>query len=67
MGRWLIIFGVTILGASFGWPWLRELGLVRLPGDMIVDLIPGYRFYLPMTTSLLISGAIAGIWALLDR
>jgi hypothetical protein len=67
MARWLITFGVLIvLGATF-WPWLRQLGLARLPGDMAVDFIPGIHFHLPITTSLLISGVIAGVWALLDR
>ena len=46
------------------WPWLRQFGLARLPGDLAVDFIPGLSFHLPITTSLLISGVIAGVWAL---
>jgi hypothetical protein len=34
---------------------------------MAVNLIPGFSFYLPITTALLISGVITGIWALLSR
>jgi Protein of unknown function (DUF2905) len=67
MARWLITFGVlTVIGSAL-WPWLRQLGLARLPGDLTVDLIPGINFHLPITTSLLISAVIAGVWALLDR
>jgi Protein of unknown function (DUF2905) len=67
MARWLITFGILIVLGSLLWPWLRPLGLARLPGDMAVDFIPGISFYLPITTALLISGVIAGIWALLSR
>ena len=67
MARWLIIFGVLIVLGSLGWPWLHELGVGRLPGDMAVDFIPGIRFHLPITTALLMSGLIAGVWALLSR
>ena len=28
----------------------------------MVDLVPGYRFEMPVTTALLISGVIAGLW-----
>jgi hypothetical protein len=67
MARWLITFGALIVLGSLVWPWLRPLGLARLPGDMAVDFIPGISFHLPITTALLISGLIAGVWALLDR
>jgi hypothetical protein len=58
---------MLVVLSSTLWPWLRELGLARLPGDMAVDFIPGISFHLPITTCLLISGVIAGLWALLDR
>ena len=64
MARWLITFGVLIVLGSLFWPWLHAVGLARLPGDILVDLVPGYRFYLPITTALLISGMVAGIWKL---
>jgi Protein of unknown function (DUF2905) len=67
MARWLITFGVLIVLGTTLWPWLRKLGLAQLPGDITVDFIPGISFHLPITTSLLISGVIAGLWAILDR
>jgi Protein of unknown function (DUF2905) len=67
MARWLITFGVLVALGSLLSPWLHALGLPRLPGDLLVDLVPGYRFYLPITTALLISAVIAGVWRLLSH
>ncbi len=36
------------------WPWLIKLGLGRLPGDIIIER-ENFRFYFPLTTSILIS------------
>lgn len=63
MARWLITFGVLVVAGSLLWPWLQQMGLHGLPGDMAVDLVPGFDF----TTSLLLSALIAGAWALFDR
>jgi hypothetical protein len=67
MTRWLITFGVLIVLSSLFWPWLHDLGMTRLPGDILVDLIPGYHFNLPITTSLLISAFIAATSKLIAR
>ncbi|HYZ27005.1 MAG TPA: DUF2905 domain-containing protein [Geminicoccaceae bacterium] len=67
MARWLITFGVLVATGSLLWPSLNDLGLPSLPGDMVVDLVPGYDFHLPITSSLVISAVIAGVWSLLSR
>lgn len=67
MARWLMTFGVLIVLGSLGWPWVHALGLARLPGDLLVDLVPGYSFHLPITTALLISALIAVASKLLSR
>ena len=36
------------------WPWLMRLGIGSLPGDFSVQR-PGFRFYFPLGSSLLIS------------
>ena len=54
MGRTLIILGIVILLAGLLWPWLQKLGLGRLPGDIAIER-ENFRFYFPVTTSLLIS------------
>ena len=67
MARWLITFGVLVVLGSLCWPWLQAVGLARLPGDLLVDFVPGYRFEMPVTTALLISAVIAGFWRLLSH
>jgi len=58
MGRALILFGIVIvivgllLSAGPRIPLLGKLG--RLPGDISVER-PGFRFYFPLTTSLVVS------------
>jgi hypothetical protein len=66
MARWLIILGVTLILAGLLWPWLSELGLGRLPGDIVIER-EDFRLYLPITTSILISIVLSLILWLLNR
>jgi hypothetical protein len=66
VGRWLIILGVVLIVVGLLWPWLAKLGLGRLPGDIVVER-EGFRLYLPITTSILISIALSLILWLLNR
>jgi hypothetical protein len=50
----LIVAGLTILVIGLLWPWLSKLPLGRLPGDIVVER-EGFRFYLPLTTGILLS------------
>jgi hypothetical protein len=50
----LIVAGLTILLIGLLWPWLSKLPLGRLPGDIVVER-EGFRFYLPLTTGILLS------------
>ena len=54
MSRTLIIVGVVIVLLGLLWPWLSRLGLGRLPGDIMVNR-PNFRFFFPITTSIIIS------------
>jgi hypothetical protein len=54
MQRTLIVVGLLVLAAGLLWPWLSKLPLGRLPGDILVQR-EGFRFYLPITTGILIS------------
>jgi hypothetical protein len=54
MQRVLIVAGLTILVVGLLWPWLSKLPLGRLPGDIVVER-EGFRFYLPLTTGILLS------------
>lgn len=64
MQRTLIIVGIVLLVAGALWPWLSQLPLGRLPGDVLIDR-PGFRMYLPITTMLIVSLVISLILYLL--
>jgi hypothetical protein len=54
MNRFLVILGTILLVAGLTWPVLRRLPLFRLPGDIVIDR-PGFKFFFPITTMLLMS------------
>jgi uncharacterized membrane protein len=54
MARFLILLGIVLIVVGLLWPFLGKLGLGRLPGDIVVER-ENVRFYLPITTSILIS------------
>ena len=66
MNRLLITLGVSLIVLGLAWPWLRRLPLLRLPGDIVIDR-PGFKFFFPVTTMLLISALISLIAWLLRR
>lgn len=66
MKRWMLFFGGLLVAGSMLWPWLREMGLAGLPGDVTVDW-QGVELHLPIATAALIAAALTGVWRLLDR
>jgi hypothetical protein len=54
MRYWLITAGVVLIALGLAWPLITRLGLGRLPGDLSIHR-PGFDFYLPITTSILVS------------
>ncbi len=52
--RWLVLFFVLLILLGGLRPWLRKVGLGRLPGDFTWHLL-GREIYLPLATSLLLS------------
>ena len=54
MQRGLVVLGIVLLAAGLAWPWLSRLPLGRLPGDIVI-VRPGFRFYFPLTTMILVS------------
>lgn len=62
IGRFLIIVGIVLVAAGFAWPLLGKIGLGRLPGDIVIER-EGFRIYIPIATSLLISAVLTlGFW-----
>lgn len=66
MARALIILGLVLVVVGVLWPWLARLGLGRLPGDIIIDR-GNFRFYFPLTTSILVSIVITLLFWLFRR
>jgi len=66
LNRILIILGTTLIIAGLIWPWLRRMPLFHLPGDIIIDR-PGFKFFFPLTTLLLVSAVISVLSWLLRR
>jgi hypothetical protein len=54
MARNLIIAGLVLIGLGLGWPWLKHIPLGRLPGDIVISR-ENFRFYLPLTSSIVVS------------
>lgn len=54
MARTLITIGIILVILGLIWPWLQKSGIGRLPGDLMVER-DNFRFYFPITTSILVS------------
>ncbi len=54
MQKILLLVGVVIVCIGLLWPWLKKLPLGRLPGDIIIQK-PGFSFYFPVTTLIIIN------------
>jgi hypothetical protein len=66
VNRILIILGTVLIVAGLIWPWLRRMPLFHLPGDIVIDR-PGFKFFFPLTTMLLVSAVISLLSWLLRR
>jgi len=66
MARWLIILGIILIAVGLLWPLLEKSGLGRLPGDIVVER-DDFRFYFPITTSIIVSLVITLILWLINR
>jgi hypothetical protein len=66
MQRSLIYVGLALIAIGLLWPWVRKLGLGRLPGDIRIQTEHG-AFYFPIVTCLVISFLISLVLWLLRR
>ena len=57
---------MVLIAADVLWPFISRLGLGRLPGDIAIER-PGFSFYFPLMTSLIISVVLSVILRLLNR
>lgn len=54
MQQFLILLGVILLVMGLAWPWISQLPLGRLPGDIHVER-ENFSFHFPLMTGLVIS------------
>jgi hypothetical protein len=60
MIRWVIVIFLALVLISWFTPMLQKLGFGRLPGDLRFKLF-GREFFIPLTTTILLSLLCAGI------
>lgn len=66
MSQILITIGVVLVLAGLLWPLLQKMGLGHLPGDIKVER-ENFRFYFPLTTSIIISLILTFLFWLFRR
>jgi hypothetical protein len=54
MIRWLLTTFIALTILSACWPWLRKLGIGRLPGDFTLRLF-GREYSIPLMSTLVLS------------
>jgi hypothetical protein len=54
MNRALVVLGLLLVLVGIAWPWLRQLPLGRLPGDLVIER-PGLRVFVPVGKMILVS------------
>jgi len=60
MIRWLIVVFLALILINGVTPWLQKLGFGRLPGDFRFKIF-GREFFVPLTTTIVLSLVAAGI------
>jgi hypothetical protein len=66
MNRLLVALGAALVVAGLLWPWLKRMHLFHLPGDIVIDR-PGFKFFFPITTMLIVSAVVSLIAWLIRR
>ena len=66
MTRFLVVLGLAIMVAGLLWPYLGQLGLGRLPGDIVIER-ENVTFYFPLMTCLLVSVLLSLVFWVMNR
>ena len=66
MARILIVLGLAILVAGLLWPYLSQIGLGQLPGDIVIER-ENMTFYFPLMTCLLLSVLFSLVFWVVNR
>lgn len=62
--KWILTLAVGLVILTAVSPWLARRGIGRLPGDLVVR-VRGRDYYLPFTTTILLSVALSLLMRLL--
>ena len=66
MQKNIIVIGVIIIIIGLAWPVIGKIPLFRLPGDIVINR-PGFKFFFPITSMIIISVVITLIMKLLGK
>ena len=66
MARFPIVLGLVILVIGLLWPYLSQIGLGRLPGDIVIER-ENMTFYFPLMTCLLLSVLFSLVFWVVNR
>ena len=66
MARFLIVLGLAMLVIGLLWPYLSQIGLGRLPGDIVIER-ENMTFYFPLMTCLLLSMLLSLVFWVVNR
>ena len=66
MARFLIVLGLVLLLAGLLWPYLSQIGLGRLPGDIVIQR-ENVTLYFPLMTCLLLSVLLSLVLWVVNR
>jgi hypothetical protein len=66
MARFLIVLGLVILVVGLLWPYLSQIGLGRLPRDIVIER-ENVTFYFPLMTCLLLSVLFSLVFWVVSR
>jgi hypothetical protein len=64
--KFLIVAGTLLLLVGLVWPWLSQLGLGRLPGDIVIER-QNTHIYFPIATCLVVSVLLTLLFWLLRK
>tara|TARA_Y100000590_G_scaffold212348_1_gene240677 strand:+ start:9025 stop:9225 length:201 start_codon:yes stop_codon:yes gene_type:complete len=66
MAKFFLTLGIIFILVGLLYPYLSNLGLGRLPGDIIIER-KNFNFYFPITTSIIISIILSILFKVLFR
>ena len=66
MARSLVVLGLVLLVAGLLWPYLSQIGLGRLPGDIVIQR-ENVTLYFPLMTCLLMSVLFTLVFWVVNR